>query len=597
MVSGFSLLAAGAVDVSPLFSVLSLVLLMAVLMALLLSKLKQNFLIGYLLCGVIIANTPLLGLVGAGAEMDEVISHLAEMGIILLMFTLGIEFSLAELKHLWRVSLMGGGIQVGTVALTGSLVIWASFQFGGATSFPIAEIVVLSVSVALSSTAVSMKSFQDMGRTNHPSARTALAIALFDDIVVIFFLLILPALYGANALAAAAGTLTWKETVPGGIALAIVKGILFLGTALLLGRYGITPLLHAVARTRSRELFTLAVVALCSGVAVLGALLDLSPALGAFAAGLVVSESIYRHRIMADIMPFKDLFLAIFFVSVGLQIDLHYVTSEWMRILGFSILILIVKGLVAFNVARIFKLPLRAALLTGAALASSGEFSLVLLSKAADYRPADPFIQQLLLSCAALTMATVPPLMRGSGYIGNFLERHGLFLKKKTPVSEDLSNVQAIKEISDHAVICGYGPVGRALNEALKRSGVDTLVMELNSTTVRALKAQGQPVLFADATHPEALELAGIQRARLVAFTFPSVELTTSAVPLVREHNPGIVILGRAKFASEIEELRKLDIEVIHDEHETAVAMIHAVKGIYRRVDLSEDDIREIAAT
>lgn len=591
-VNAFSFLAAGATDVSPLFAVLSIMLVMAVLMSLLLAKVKQNFLIGYLICGLLIANTPLFSVIGATgeAEMDAVIAHLAELGVILLMFTLGIEFSFGELKHLWRVSLMGGGIQVGSVSLVAGLIIWVS------TAFPGAEIVVLAVSVALSSTAVSMKSFQDMGQPNNPSARTALAIALFDDIVVILFLLILPALYGANIAGNGGGMWAWTNTIPGGIALAIGKGILFLGGALLLGRYGITPLLHAVARTRSRELFTLAVVALCASVAVLGAVLGLSPALGAFAAGLVVSESIYRHRIMADIMPFKDLFLAIFFVSVGLQIDFGIVLDDWMRIVGFSILILIVKGTVAFNVARIFKLPLRPALLTGAALASSGEFSLVLLAKAADYRPADPAIQQLLLSCAALTMATVPLLMRGSGPFGKWLERHPRFQSKRSTVAETLTPSHAIKEIADHAVICGYGPVGRALNEALRRSGVDTLVLELNSDTVRSLKAAGQPVLFADATHSEALELAGIGRARLVAFTFPSVELTAAAVPLVREHNPGIFILARAKFASEIEELRKLDIDVIHDERESAVALIHTVKGIYQRVNLSDDDIREIAA-
>jgi len=574
----FMVIAAGAADVSPLFAVLSMVLLMAVLMSLLLFKLKQNFLVGYLICGIIIANTSLLGTFGSEAtEMDKVISHLAEMGVILLMFTLGVEFSLAEFKHLWRVSLIGGGIQVGTISAIGAAIAWSC------GIRPSAEVVVLAVSVALSSTAVAMKSFQDMGLPNNPSARTALAIALFDDIVVILFLLILPAMFGKS-----------EGSIAGGIAVAVGKGILFLGGTLLLGRYGITPLLHAVAKTRSRELFTLAVVALCAGIAVLGALLGLSPALGAFAAGLIVSESIYRHRIMADIMPFKDLFLAIFFVSVGLQIDLGVVASDWVRILGFSILILIVKGTIAFNVARIFKLPLRPALLTGAALSSSGEFSLVLLGKAADYRPADPSVQQLLLSCAAFTMALVPLLMRGSGPAGRMMETSGFFKPKKKVVSENLTPTKAIKELSDHAVICGFGPVGRALNEALKKSGVETLVLELNSDTVRSLKSAGQPVLFADASHPEALELAGIGRARMVAFTFPAVELTIAAVPIVREHNPGIVIFGRAKFEAEIEALRALDIEVVHDERETAMAMIDAAKSVYQRIDLSDDDVREI---
>ena len=172
----FSLLAAGAADVSPLFGVISMVLLMAVLMALLLHRLKQNFLVGYMICGIIIANTSLLGSFGSeSTEMDGVIAHLAEMGVILLMFTLGIEFSLGELKHLWRVSLIGGGIQVGTISAIGGAICW----FCGIR--PAAEVIVLAVSVALSSTAVAMKSFQDMGQPNNPSARTALAIALLTS--------------------------------------------------------------------------------------------------------------------------------------------------------------------------------------------------------------------------------------------------------------------------------------------------------------------------------------------------------------------------------------------------------------------------------
>ncbi|MBK1883978.1 cation:proton antiporter [Luteolibacter pohnpeiensis] len=575
-----SFLAAGSADVSPLFALLSLVLIFAVLMSLLLAKLKQNFLIGYLLCGVIIANAGLLALVGGPeAETDAVISHLAELGIILLMFTLGIEFSLGELKHLWRVSLLGGGSQVGIAAIITGLTLWLT------TSFPGADLVVLAVAITLSSTAVSMKSFQDMGQSNNPSARTSLAIALFQDIVVILFLLILPALYGKG-----------EGSISVGILLALGRGILFLGGALLIGKFGVTPILHAVARTRSRELFTLAVVALCSGIAVLGAVLKLSPALGAFAAGVVVSESIYRHRIMADIMPFRDLFLAIFFVSIGLQINVWVVAQDWVRILGCSAVILLVKGLIAFKIARLFRLPLRPALLTGAALSSSGEFSLVLIAKANSYHPLAASTQQLLLSCSAFTMAVVPLLMRGSNGFGKFLESRFNLDSHRLPRPENLGPSQTIKELTDHAVICGYGPVGRALNEALKQSGIETLILELNSDTVRQLKAEGQPVLFADATHPEALELAGIKRARLVAFTFPAVELTKAAVPLVREHNPSVAIFGRGKFASEIAELRQLDITVFHDERESSIAMIHAIKSVYQRVDLSADEIRQIAS-
>jgi CPA2 family monovalent cation:H+ antiporter-2 len=564
-------LAGGVANISPLFALLTLVLVLAVLVSLVLVKYRQSLLVGYLLCGVLIGNAGLLWLTGTDRG-DPVIYNLAEIGVVLLMFTLGIEFSLGELRHLWRTALIGGGFQVGITAVIAGIV-------ASLFKFPVADSIVLGIAVALSSTAVAMKSFQDLGQQNNPGARASLGIALFQDILVILVFLVMPSLYrGAG------------EKIGGEIALALVKGMAFLAGAWLLGRYGITPLLHAVARTRSRELFTLTVIGLCAGVAFAGGALDLSLALGAFAAGLVVSESIYAHRILSDILPFKDLFLAIFFVSVGLLIDLSVVAEQWQWVLAGSALILTVKGVIVFAVLMVLRLPGRPSLLAAGSLASTGEFSLVLIGKAGGYRPFEPATEQMLLVCTAVTMAAVPSLMRLSNPFARWLEARGVLAAHKAP-PPSASATQVIKEISDHAIICGYGPVGRALNEALKRCGVSTLVLELNSDTVRTLKQQGQPVLFADATHPEALDLAGIMRARLVAFTFPAVNATCAAVPLVRERNPGIYIFGRAKFSNEVTRLMKLGVQVIHDEHESAVAMVRAAISSYERPDIDPEAV------
>ena len=571
MISSGFLMASGVANISPLFALLTLVLVLSVMVSLVLVKFKQSLLVGYLLSGVLIGNVGLLWVTGLD-KGDSVISNFAEIGVILLMFTLGIEFSLSEFKHLWRVALIGGGLQVG---ITATIVGLLASAFG----FPSADSIVLGMAVALSSTAVSMMSFQDMGQQNNPGARASLGIALFQDILVIVFFLVMPALYGQG-----------EGAVAGQIGTALLKGGLFLAGAWLLGRYGLTPLLHAVARTRSRELFTLTVIGLCAGVAFAGGALNLSLALGAFTAGLVVSESIYSHRILSDILPFKDLFLAIFFISVGLLIDLSAIASDWGRILLGSLIILFLKSGIVFSVLKWIKLPSRPALLAAGSLASTGEFSLVLIGKAGGYRPFDAGIEQMLLVCTAVTMAVVPSMMRGAGPLGKWLERKGIFaVRKLTP--ESMTPAKAIKGITDHAIICGYGPVGRALNEALKRCGVDTLVMELNSDTVRKLKRDGQPVLFADATHSEALDLAGIQRARLVAFTFPSVTTTCIAVPLVRERNSGIFIFGRAKFPAEVKLLRALGVQVIHDERESAVAMVRAAISSYERADIDPEEV------
>jgi monovalent cation:H+ antiporter-2, CPA2 family len=571
MAISWNLFAAGVANVSPLFALLTLVLLLAVLVSLVLVKLKQSLLVGYLLSGVLIGNVGLLWITGSDRDA-EVISNLAEIGVILLMFTLGIEFSMAELRHLWRTALIGGGLQVAVTALLTGFV-------ASVCGFPVADSVVLGIAVALSSTAVAMKSFQDLGQQNNPGARASLGIALFQDILVILVFLVMPSLYQDDQ-----GNIGFQ------IFISIFKGVAFLGGAWLLGRYGLTPLLHAVARTRSRELFTLTVIGLCAGVAFAGGALDLSLALGAFAAGLVVSESIYSHRILSDILPFKDLFLAIFFVSVGLLIDLSVVAAEWQTVLLGSAIILMVKGTVVFSVLKIFKLPGRSALLAAGSLASTGEFSLVLIGKAGGYRPFDPATEQMLLVCTAVTMAAVPSLMRFSSPFAKWLENKGLLARHKSAPTS-LAPGKLIKQISDHAIICGYGPVGMALNEALKRCGVDTLVMELNSDTVRSLKAAGQPVLFADATHPEALDLAGIARARLVAFTFPAVNATCAAVPLVRERNPAIFIFGRAKYPNEVTRLRELEVQVIHDERESAVAMVRAALSSYERPDINAEEV------
>jgi CPA2 family monovalent cation:H+ antiporter-2 len=567
----FQFLAAGVANVSPLFALLTLVLVLAVLVSLVLVKFKQSLLVGYLLCGVLIANFGLMWFTGLD-KGDPVITNFAEIGVILLMFTLGIEFSLTEFKHLWRTALIGGGLQVGiTAGIVGLL--------AAALGYPTADSIVLGVAVALSSTAVSMMSFQDLGQQNNPGARASLGIALFQDILVIVFFLVMPALYGQG-----------EGSVAGQIGEALMKGGMFLVGAWLLGRFGLTPLLHAVARTRSRELFTLTVIGLCAGVAFAGGALDLSLALGAFAAGLVVSESIYSHRILADILPFKDLFLAIFFISVGLLIDLSVVASEWQRVLIGSVIILVLKGSIVFGVLKWIKIPARPALLSAGSLASTGEFSLVLIGKAGGYRPFDASTEQMLLICTAVTMAAVPSLMRGAGPFGAWLEKRGILPERKV-APEAMTSIKTLKGISDHAIICGYGPVGRSLNEALKRCGVRTLVMELNSETVRMLKAEGQPVLFADATHPEALDLAGISRARLVAFSFPSVKTTSIAVPLVRERNSGIFIFARAKFAAEVPILRELGVQVIHDERESAVAMVRSALSSYQRSDVDPEEI------
>ncbi|MFM2171238.1 MAG: hypothetical protein RI957_1467 [Verrucomicrobiota bacterium] len=547
-------MASGAADVSPLFGLLTLVLLLAVFVSLLMVRLRQSLLVGYFLCGILMANSGIPEWLGMDTK-GAIIPQLAELGIVLLMFTLGVEFSIRELQHLWRLALFGGGLQ---------MIITAGVAGGIASCFgrPWEECLLIGVVFALSSTAVSLKSFQDQGISASPGARTALGIALFQDILVIGLFLILPALLGNSA-----------EPMAKQVGIALLKGLAFLAGAALLGRFGINPLLHAVAKTRSRELFTLTIIGMSAGVAFAGGALELSLALGAFAGGLMVSESIYSHRIMTDILPFKDLFLTIFFVSVGLMIEMKQVLDHWWVILLGTAVIFVFKFLTVFVVARVLRLPLRPSLLAAASLSSIGEFSLVLIQKSSQFRPFEPWLEQMILVCTALGMALIPASMLSMTPLSVWLERNGWFRSKRAaPVVMNLSS--SIKRLEDHAIICGYGPVGQSLHHALRDAGVDCLIVDLNAETVCDLKKKGHLVLFGDITHPEAIALTKIKQARLIAFTFPQVSVTSKAIPQVLSENPEILILARAKFSSEALELTLMGARVIHDEQESSLAMV-----------------------
>lgn len=561
---------ASAGEISPLFGLLTLVLVGVVLVSLILLRFRQSLLVGYFLSGVLLANSGLLDWVGAdSSDLDR----LADLGVILLLFTLGLEFSLTEIKHLRRVALLGGGLQVGLVGLVSG----ATCVFFG---FPFPVAIALAVAIALSSTAVSIKAFHDLGMADSPAARLALGVAIFQDILVIFFMIILPPLLGQGS-----GSMT------AGIGIAVLKGILFLAACWFLSRRGIPQILHAVARTRSRELFTVTVVGLCAAVAFGAVQLNLSAALGAFAAGLVVSESIYSHRVLADILPFRDLFLTIFFVSIGLLIDLGEVASNWALITSVTLIILVIKFGAGFLAAKRLGVGLRPCLLAAAALASTGEFSLVLFERIADFGVFEswPELEQVLLVSTAIGMGFVPALMRFSDWLVPALERRGWLQGKADPVVE-LTPEGEREALSGHVIVCGYGPVGRVLQESLAKCNIGALILELNADTVHEMVGHGILGLYADARQPEALEMAGVERARGIAFTFPDVDAAIAGMRLARQRNPEILVYARAKFTGEADRLREEGADhVFHDEQESGQALIKCVLTSYVEQDVLDD--------
>ncbi len=556
----FPALLAAAEGLPPLFTLLALMLTAVVGVSLLLLRLQQSLLAGYFLCGVLLANSGVLDLLGGG-ETEASITQMSEFGVMLLMFTLGLEFSLGELRYLRRQAFAGGGWQMGAcIALTGT----AAWAF---TDLPWAGIVLLAVALAMSSTAVSLKSFQDLGLESSPGARMALAVAIFQDLFIIVFFLFLPLLLNSGggddepSLLARTGSL-------------LGRGGLFVVLAGVSARWIIPSLLHAVTRTRNRELFTLSVVGSCLGLAFIGGLLQLGLALGAFVAGLAVSESIYKHRILADILPIKDLFLTLFFVSVGLMVDLSVAAAHWPAILALTVVLMLAKTGLITLIARRLGLAHRQALMAGIGLSSAGEFSLVLLQKAGPAGLWSPAAQQTLIAAAALSMGLLPACIRFGEPLAHWLEKRGW--GRHRPLLPDSAPLrQKLSALSGHAIICGHGPVGRQLKEAFLNEGVPTLIVELNADTVRELKKQGQAVIFADATHEETWQLTRLQQARLVAFTFPDATLTKEALALIRELRPDVPVITRARFASDVERLKRLGATVvINDEVEAARAVV-----------------------
>ncbi|MFC5051674.1 cation:proton antiporter [Rubritalea spongiae] len=550
-------LAAGG-DIPPFFILLTTVLVGVVIVSLVLAKFRQSLLVGYFLCGVLISNSGLLEWVGV--EQVEVIDALAEIGVVLLLFTLGIEFSLKEIKALRRPVFVGGGSQV-------LLCLLAGIGGGMLLGFNLSQGVLLGFAFSLSSTAVSMKSFQEMGLPESPQARTALGMAIFQDLAAILFMVLIPPLLS-------------NEGGSGAVIAALIKGALFTACIVVLSRHGFPQMLDAVARTRSRELFTITVIGLCAGVALVSGLLGLSPALGAFAAGIVVSESIYSHRVLSDILPFKDLFLTVFFVSVGLLIDIDEMAVYWPSILAATVIILLVKGGIVALAARWSGLRKGSWMVTSAALCSTGEFSIVLLNKAGEFDALSTRWEQILLASTAFSMGLVPTLMKHSLKWADNIRRSSREFCGQT--HETLGIGGQVESLRDHVVICGYGPVGQNLHRNLLEANVKVVVLETNPETVKRLHKMGVLCLFADAADKESLELAHTERARGIAFTFPDEQAVLKAMHGAQEVNPEIRIYARAKFVDQAERLKEAGVHfVLHDEEQSGLAMITAVMRCY----------------
>jgi monovalent cation:H+ antiporter-2, CPA2 family len=534
---------------------LALTLLLTVGAALALRRIRLPALPGFFLCGFILARTGLIDLSPGSASADLLVA-MGDVGVVLLMFGIGTECSLHELAQLRQRGLRAGLLQIGLTTGVFAAVALACGQ-------PPGSVLLWGLIGAVSSTAVGVRLFDDCGAPGHPAARTVLGIALVQDLAVIFTLLLMPALArstGAAGVAEAAGLIT-------------LKGLIFLAAAALLSRWGIPQLLRAVSRTKARDLFTLTVLAVCSGIAAMGQWLGAGVSIGAFAAGVAVSGSLYRLRIQADAAPFRDFFLTIFFLSVGALVSPAALVEHWPLIGLLTLGVLAVKTALTTAAVRMARGTAAAGLLAGAALSGVGEFSIVLGREGVDTGLLSEDTLQIIFAVTALSLSLSPIVMK---LVVPPVLRHEAAAPAAAPGKKKAASFsQRVKEMQDHAILCGYGTVGQVLHKGLTRLGIPVVIIELNAETVAMLLKKGHPVLFADIAQADTLELAGVARARMIILSFPNAEAARTTITIARERNPSILTFCRARWPHEAAILRQLAPDnVVHDEMEAGHKML-----------------------
>jgi CPA2 family monovalent cation:H+ antiporter-2 len=516
-------------------------------------RLKQPVLLGYVLAGVLIGpNSP-----GPVADRDRV-ELVANLGVAFLMFALGVEFSLGELKRVRRVATIAGAVQIPlTLALgtaTGLLLDWsieAALLLGGA--------------FAISSSLVALKVLSGRGEAESPHARVALGLGIVQDLSLVPMLALLPLLAGerddlAVALLRSLGT----------AALALIA-VIVLGTRL------VPWVLYRVARGGSRELFLLAVVLIALGTAVASHEAGLSFALGAFLAGLVVSESEFDSQVLAEVVPLRDLFATLFFVAVGMLLEPRFIFEHAGAVLVAVAVLAIGKLLITGGALLLAGVDHRSATLAAALMAQMGEFSFVLAGVGLSDGVIDRDEYGLILAAALGSILFLPALIAATPGLVVIAERlPGVASREDEQVR--IESERAEQRLSRHVVICGYGRVGTELGAALARRGFAFSVIELNPALVRQLRRQGIAAFYGDSGSEELLRHAGIERARTIAIATPDLVAARAAIRHARQLNPQIHVIARATTGSALDVLGEAGAnEVVQPEFEAGMEFVRQV--------------------
>jgi len=546
-------------------------------------RLRVPSVVGLLMAGV------LVGPYGLSLVSDlHVVEVLAEIGVVVLLFTVGLEFSLSRL-----LVMLPTMARVGLPQIAGTTLVVAAATWWYLGTLP--QAVFAGMLVAMSSTAIVLKLLADRGETATPHGRVAVAVLLLQDLVVVAAMLAVPLLAAAAGIAPPTPE-PGIRSVDHAVGLfadplaAVAAGMAVVVAVLVAGRLLVPRMLHEVVRLRNRELFLMTIVLACLGTAAVTAQAGLSLALGAFLAGLVLSESEYGHQAFTEVLPFRDTLASLFFVSVGMLLDIGFV-AEHAALVAVTVLgIMVGKAAMTALPAVVAGYPMRTSLLAGAALAQVGEFSFVLGSRGAEAGLLGRDDYQTFLAAAVISMAATPLL---AAVLPGWLDRLsrtrvcGRLLAESSP-----SDPPAM--LSDHVIIAGFGLNGRNLAAALAEFGVPHVVLELNPETVRRERSLGLDIHYGDCTRAAVLEHAGIARARTFVLAISDAASTRRSVRIARELAPTVRILVRSEYVAEVDELRQLGAdEVIPAEFETALALFDRVLSIYDVPEATVDDLAD----
>jgi len=525
---------------------LLMLLASSVLVVLLFRRVRLPPILGYLAVGMLLGPYALNFTSGGFAPI------MADLGVVFLVFTLGLEFSLPRMIAMRREAFLVGGLQVVLTTTAFAMVLWL-------LKVPALTAVMIGGALAMSSTAIVIRQLGEQAELNRTHSRIAIGILLFQDLAFVPLLALESALAGAGPERA-----TWE------IAESILQAAVALGLVLTFLRWLVRPLFHEIGRAHSTELFTLATLMVAVGAAWATHAVGLSLALGGFLAGMLLAETEYRHQLETVIRPFRDVLIGLFFITIGTLLDLQLLFRQWWLVLLLVVGLQLAKMIIVTIVARLGTDQSRKALRVGVVMAQGGEFGFALLTLMLSDRLADSAVIQPLLAATVVSMVLSPILIRHNGQLAE------LVFPRTTPAP--IPDQEQLAGHRDHVIVCGFGRVGQNLARVLERQGFVYVALDSDPRAVELARRAGDAVIFGDGTATEMLEAVGLARCRVLVLTFAEATASMKIVRAVRELRPDLPILVRTQDDTKLEELQQAGAtEVVPETLEASLMLVSHV--------------------